>query len=311
MAALATLFDGGYLGNRLVQSVPAMAFARDRGAALHNLSLCPYADLFRGSAESLTARFPGRRSRLPPSPRRRRWCYSTVRGAAAGLARTGPRRGLPAVVRIDWDQHRSLESCAGLLARHPLVILQGWMFTYGGIAAHRDEIRDYFALAPGLARRVAEKVTEVRSGCDTLVGMHVRRGDYADFLGGKYFFDWQAYRTLITQVREEFGGDTRIVVTSDDAEAADRLRGRNVSVLTGTAVEDMYALAACDFLIGPPSTFTLWASFVGEAPLYQLRRPVDRLRADEFDVSWAAGREGGVDVPGRNRDELFERALRR
>lgn len=311
MTALATLFDGGYLGNRLVQSVPAMAFARDRGVPLHNLSVGPYADLFQGSAESVSARFPRGRSHLMPTRRRRRRCYSAVRLLAAALARGRPRRGLPTVVRLEWDQHRRLESCAGLLAQHPLVILQGWMFTYDGIRSCRDEIKDYFQLRPELAGRVATRVAGARRGGETLVGLHVRRGDYAGFLGGRYFFEWDAYRALIADLLREFGSNARILVTSDDADVTEQLRHRNVRVIEGTAAEDMYALAACDFLVGPPSTFTMWASFVGDTPLCQITGPVDGLDAADFEVSWAAGREGGADVPQHDRDGLFERALRR
>lgn len=32
-------------------------------------------------------------------------------------------------------------------------------------------------------------------------------------------------------------------------------------------IEDLYAFAKTDLLMGPPSTFTLWASFYGDVPL--------------------------------------------
>jgi hypothetical protein len=38
----------------------------------------------------------------------------------------------------------------------------------------------------------------------------------------------------------------------------------------GSAVEDLYSLARCDYLLGPPSTFSLWASFYGNVPLHQM-----------------------------------------
>lgn len=40
----------------------------------------------------------------------------------------------------------------------------------------------------------------------------------------------------------------------------------------GQIVEDMYAFAACDYIVGPPSTYTGWASFYGKKPLYHNRR---------------------------------------
>lgn len=38
-------------------------------------------------------------------------------------------------------------------------------------------------------------------------------------------------------------------------------------------IEDMYSLAECDYIIGPPSTYTMWASFYGEVPLYMVDNP--------------------------------------
>ena len=36
----------------------------------------------------------------------------------------------------------------------------------------------------------------------------------------------------------------------------------------GTEIGDLYSLAACDYIIGPPSTYTQWASFYGQVPRF-------------------------------------------
>ena len=40
------------------------------------------------------------------------------------------------------------------------------------------------------------------------------------------------------------------------------------------AVADMYTLAACDYILGPPSTFSGWASFYGGKPVFTMRSDV-------------------------------------
>ena len=50
----------------------------------------------------------------------------------------------------------------------------------------------------------------------------------------------------------------------------------------GTALEDLHALAGCDYLIGPPSTFGAWASFHGDVPRYTIMAADHRPRLDEF-----------------------------
>ena len=40
---------------------------------------------------------------------------------------------------------------------------------------------------------------------------------------------------------------------------------------SGHLIEDMYALAECDYVVGPPSSYSMWASFYGDKPLYTIR----------------------------------------
>ncbi|MFN5837557.1 MAG: hypothetical protein ACK47J_12755, partial [Pseudanabaena sp.] len=35
-------------------------------------------------------------------------------------------------------------------------------------------------------------------------------------------------------------------------------------------IEDLYSMAKCDYLIGPPSTYSMWASFYGMVPLLHI-----------------------------------------
>lgn len=59
---------------------------------------------------------------------------------------------------------------------------------------------------------------------------------------------------------------------------------------SGDTVEDLYALAECDYLIGPPSTFTVWASFYGNVPLCHVHRPDAVLTREYFTLSQPWGR---------------------
>ena len=52
----------------------------------------------------------------------------------------------------------------------------------------------------------------------------------------------------------------------------------------GQPVEDLYALAACDYIIGPPSTFSRWASFYGKTPLWEMRDADSSPKLEEFEI---------------------------
>ena len=62
-----------------------------------------------------------------------------------------------------------------------------------------------------------------------------------------------------------------LVCGEDTQQFREALSCLNVSWGSGQLVEDMYALAECDYLVGPPSTFTGWASFYGNVPICQLK----------------------------------------
>ena len=74
------------------------------------------------------------------------------------------------------------------------------------------------------------------------------------------------------------------LVCSNAALNQDSFTGLQTTCGSGHLVEDMYALAACDYMVGPPSTYTMWASFYGETPLLALKQPDKAFSLDQFDV---------------------------
>jgi hypothetical protein len=62
----------------------------------------------------------------------------------------------------------------------------------------------------------------------------------------------------------------RFLICSDEAIDLALFTGLNVIAGTGDVVQDLYALADCDLICGPPSTFNMWASFYGRVPRYEL-----------------------------------------
>ena len=47
-------------------------------------------------------------------------------------------------------------------------------------------------------------------------------------------------------------------------------------------IEDLYALSICDYILGPPSTFSMWASFYGGVPLRFIKHSNDKIFLREF-----------------------------
>lgn len=116
------------------------------------------------------------------------------------------------------------------------------------------------------------KLNEIRGKHknSTIIGVHIRRKDYKDFLGGFYYFDYDVYRKRMEEVSGIIHGDTIFIVFSDEPINKNLLSKEDASykvyVSGNSAIVDLVMMSACDYIIGPPSTFSGWASFWGNVP---------------------------------------------
>lgn len=104
----------------------------------------------------------------------------------------------------------------------------------------------------------------------TLVGVHIRLGDYRKWNAGKYAHSFEQYRMWCEQVQEFTGSNTRFLIASNEEVPLEAFQGLDVVLAPGHAMEDLYSLAACDLIMGPPSTYSSWAAFQRNIPMVQL-----------------------------------------
>ena len=126
-----------------------------------------------------------------------------------------------------------------------------------------------------------------REGCVCL-GVHIRRGDYARFLGGRYFYDDATMQRLIREFSQLIKGKTVVAfVCGNDPGLDEEAYRRAVPEVRfvfpkGNPGEDLCLLSHCDYLIGAPSTFSLVASMYRDLPLYWIRQPEATLSEQSF-----------------------------
>ena len=131
-----------------------------------------------------------------------------------------------------------------------------------------------------------EVVERARQHADVLVGVHIRHGDYAKWRHGRYYFPVAKYCEWMAELVGQFPGrNVSFLVCSNEPRSASEFPGLSVRSSTGVPIEDMYALAQCDYIIGPVSSFTQWASFYGNKPLIHLRELDMRLEREHFAIS--------------------------
>ncbi len=166
------------------------------------------------------------------------------------------------------------------------IFIGGWMLrARQGFDRNAEEIRRIFTPKARYMSRVNELIGKAREGADTLVGVHIRHGDYKEHFGGIYYFETGVYIEKMKQVQTLFEGKkVRFLVCSNTGLSETDFPGLEVTCGTGEQIEDMYALAACDYLIGPPSTFTAWASFYGKKPLALIKDTGEKITFDKFRI---------------------------
>lgn len=133
-----------------------------------------------------------------------------------------------------------------------------------------DTIRHLFIPNRKISESVDTLFAKYKDGNTIIVGVHMRKGDYKDFFYGKYLYSNSIYVELMRQIVKLYK-DKRIVFFIASNENATKETFKEFDIIDGNmmcAAFDLYALSKCDRIIGPPSTFSRWASLMGNVPLY-------------------------------------------
>ena len=173
------------------------------------------------------------------------------------------------------------------LKHDKLIAVSGWSFRHPQLfLKYEDEIRRMFAFKD----KVKAPVDAFFNTCephDIRLAVHIRRGDYATFSGGKYFYTDEVYIRLINQFAALFP-DKKISVficTNDKmlniALYKQQIKA-DVHLFRGNEAEDLYMLSQCDYIIGAKSTFSLVASFYRHVPIYHITDKDKALTKDCF-----------------------------
>lgn len=119
---------------------------------------------------------------------------------------------------------------------------------------------------------------------DMKVGVHIRRGDYKYWNNGKYYYEDEVYNDKIEQFSNLFK-DKKILFILFSNEEITLKPKQNYIISKCDWYEDHYLLSLCNYIIGAPSTFTIWASFIGNVPLMHILDIDDKVNLNSFNVN--------------------------
>jgi len=159
------------------------------------------------------------------------------------------------------------------LKRSRLIAVDGWHFRFPDLfLAHKEEIKEMFAIKPRCLKKIKPYMDERLQKAGISLGVHIRRGDYKTWMGGKYFFSDDVYIDQIRQFMRLFPQrKIAVFICTNDRmldikKYAEKLETETVYLPDGNEIADLYVLSRCDYILGVKSTFSLMASFYNDTP---------------------------------------------
>jgi hypothetical protein len=147
-----------------------------------------------------------------------------------------------------------------------------------------EQIKRIFTPEINILNEVNYFLKSIKGENQILIGVHIRYGDYRQFENGKYFYSVAQYKIVLDRIAEIFKSrDVVFFVACSEAVSLKEFAAINYKVLPNTsAMKDLYCLSKADFIVGPPSTFSAWASLYGDIPIYFIENIVKQFDIVDF-----------------------------
>ena len=280
----------GQLGNRLELFSHFIAFALEHNHTLSNPSFCEYAKYFQATQKDPFCCYPPSSLQLEDSRLLRELIFCAVHYPTLSLrffSKLGVHSQKIKVLSLSFNNTLNLDSSDFVesIAQEQILLFKGWDFRVSEaiFTKHGDAIRQHFVPIKRHVENITSLIQKIRKNCDILVGVHIRQGDYKKFMGGQFFYQIEDYIHLMKATEALFPNRNVVfLICSNARQSPHSFEDFEFTFANGHLVEDMYALAECDYIMGPPSTYTSWASFYGQVPLYRIRDARASLSLESF-----------------------------
>ena len=133
------------------------------------------------------------------------------------------------------------------------------------------ELKKIFRPKKEIMDKADMMISSLKEHSDIVVGVHIRRGDYATWNDGRFFYELEDYHQFMLRIKDLYKNKkVSFFISSNEDFSLDLFSDCDCSRFEkepSGAILDLYTLSLCDRLIGPFSSYSRWASFIGEVPL--------------------------------------------
>lgn len=154
------------------------------------------------------------------------------------------------------------------------------------LAQTKKELQHIFRPRKEITDKAEKFISEIRKESDIIIGVHIRHGDYKTFENGRFYYSLEEFHQFMLQI-QHLHADKRVsfFISSNGSFSTDffvKCKCFRFGKEPSGDMLDLYTLSLCDRIIGPWSTFSRWASFIGEVPLCCLKKKNQIIREADF-----------------------------
>ena len=143
------------------------------------------------------------------------------------------------------------------------------------LAQTKKELQHIFRPRQEIVDKAEAMIADIRKEADFVVGVHIRHGDYKTFYDGHFYYTLDEYHQIMLNIQNLFSNKhIAFFISSNEFFHIEQFTGcacyRFGKEPSGDIL-DLYTLSLCDRIVGPWSTYSRWASFIGQVPLCCLK----------------------------------------
>lgn len=261
----------GDKSNRLLQNVHLEVYCKHNNIEYHNLEFYDMEDFYGIKDKYSFKKLPP--ILLPPLNTR----YNIVESISNFCKKIHIKNYLIYdYMDINLRENVELYDSQILANKNKTIFVSGWDFRVTNLVY---QYRDYFAQKYTPINLNSEEYNNIKNkfaDYDLKVGIHIRRGDYKGWNNGRFFYEDEVYNDKIEQFYNLFPNKKILFIIFSNEEIT--LKPNHDYLISKCQwYEDHSLLSLCDYIIGPPSTFTLWSSFIGNVPLMWIKNSNDKV----------------------------------
>ncbi len=173
-------------------------------------------------------------------------------------------------------------------AKKSILFTEGWLYRdRKNILKHQSAIKKIFTPKASYLQEV-ERIENLCSQKGTcIIGVHIRRGDYQTFNSGLWYYPDQLYAEKMRDLERQLAKKNIqcvFYICSNEELNLTHYSEFNIVVEPSHFIVDLYMLARCNYIIGAPSTYSAWASFHGNVPLFHIMTPESEININDFSI---------------------------